>query len=59
MKKFILILVCAFTSLYIYAADNVQFTANVQSTTVVVGEPFQLQFVVNADCQNLKVAEFK
>ena len=59
MKKFILILVCAFTSLYIYAADNVQFTANVQSTTVVVGEPFQLQFVVNADGQNLKVAEFK
>ncbi|MGM9794868.1 MAG: BatD family protein [Candidatus Aphodosoma sp.] len=59
MKKFILILVCAFASLYIYAADNVQFTANVQSTTVVVGEPFQLQFVVNADGQNLKVAEFK
>ena len=59
MKKFISIVIVAFFSLYAIAADNVEFKANVQSTTVVVGEPFQLQFVVNADGQNLKVAEFK
>lgn len=59
MKKFIFFIVCILSTLSVYAADDVQFTANVQSSTVVAGETFQVFFVVNADGKNLKVAEFK
>ncbi|MDO4191405.1 MAG: BatD family protein [Bacteroidales bacterium] len=58
-KQILLIIIQLFATSFIFADEKVEFNAQVNRKDVVVGDPFQLSYVLNQKANDVRLAELE